>query len=117
MKSSTWTRARRMGVLSASALVMGLSLSSTASSQSVPDPDETAQGDVALTIYNNNLVLVEDVRQLNIASGDSRIEFPDVSAMIRPQTLSFFAPDTTIVEQNFDYDLLTPTKLMEKAIG
>ena len=117
MKSSTWTRARRMGVLSASALVMGLSLASTASSQSVPDPDETAQGDVALTIYNNNLVLVEDVRQLNIANGDSRIEFPDVSAMIRPQTLSFFAPDTTIVEQNFDYDLLTPTKLMEKAIG
>ena len=117
MKSSTWTRARRLGVLSASALVLGLSLTSTASSQSVPDPDETAQGDVALTIYNNNLVLVEDVRQLNIASGDTRIEFPDVSAMIRPQTLSFYAPDTTIVEQNFDYDLLTPVKLMEKAIG
>lgn len=117
MKSSLWTRARKTGTLSASAIVLGLTLAGTASSQSVPDPDETAQGDVALIIYNNNLVLVQDVRQLNIAAGDTRIDLPDVSAMIRPQTLSFFAPDTTIVEQNFDYDLLTPTKLMEKAIG
>jgi hypothetical protein len=41
----------------------------------------------------------------------------DVSAQIRPETLSFAAPDTAIVEQNFDFDLLTPGKLMEKAIG
>ena len=88
-----------------------------ASAQSVPDPDETQQGDVSITIYNNNLALVQDVRELDIADGVSRIEFPDVSARIRPQTLSFFAPDTTIIEQNFDYDLLTPTKMMEKAIG
>ena len=37
--------------------------------------------------------------------------------MIRPETLSFNAADTGIVEQNFDFDLLTPQKLMEKAIG
>lgn len=92
-------------------------MTSTASSQSVPDPDETAQGEVSVTIYNSNLALVQDVRQLNIAQGRSRVEFPDVSAQIRPQTLSFFAPNTTIVEQNFDFDLLTPTKMMEKAIG
>ena len=52
-----------------------------------------------------------------IAAGRSRIAFPDVSAQIRPETLSFAAPDTGIVEQNFDFDLLTPAKLMEKAIG
>ncbi len=92
-------------------------ITTSASSQSVPDPDETAQGEVSVTIYNNNLALVQDVRQLNIAQGRSRVEFPDVSAQIRPQTLSFFAPNTTIVEQNFDFDLLTPTKMMEKAIG
>ena len=89
----------------------------SAQAQSLPDPDATAQGDVAVTIYNNNLALVQDVRQLDIARGDVRIEFPDVSAEIRPETLSFHAPDTTIVEQNFDFDLLTPVKLMEKAIG
>lgn len=76
-----------------------------------------SQGDVSVTIYNNGQALVQDVRQLAIANGRSRIEFPDVSAMIRPETLSFSAADTGIVEQNFDFDLLTPTKLMEKAIG
>ncbi|HEY6813921.1 MAG TPA: DUF4139 domain-containing protein [Croceibacterium sp.] len=81
------------------------------------DPDATAQGQVAVTIYNNDQALVQDVRQLDIASGRSRIAFPDVSAQIRPETLSFAAADTAIVEQNFDFDLLTPGKLMEKAIG
>jgi hypothetical protein len=96
-------------------------LAATAFAQSVPDPDatapQTAQGDVALTIYNGGIALVQDVRQLNIAAGKSRVEFPDVSASIQPQTLSFAAADTTIIEQNFDFDLLTPTKLMEKAVG
>lgn len=81
------------------------------------DPDETAQGEVSVTIYNNGQALVQDVRQLPIAQGRSRIEFPDVSAQIRPETLSFAAEDVAIVEQNFDFDLLTPAKLMEKAIG
>lgn len=83
----------------------------------IADPDATAQGDVAVTIYNNDQALVQDVRQLPIARGRSRIEFPDVSARIRPETLSFAADNAGIVEQNFDFDLLTPTKLMEKAIG
>lgn len=81
------------------------------------EPDETAQGDVSVTIYNNGQALVQDVRQLPIAQGRSRIEFPDVSAQIRPETLSFAAEGAAIVEQNFDFDLLTPAKLMEKAIG
>ncbi|MEL7197406.1 MAG: DUF4139 domain-containing protein [Pseudomonadota bacterium] len=101
-----------LGLVSAAALA-----ASASTAQSVPDPDETAQGDVSVTIYNSNLALVQDVRQLDIRQGESRIEFPDVSARIRPETLSFFAPDTTIIEQNFDFDLLTPTKMMEKAIG
>lgn len=79
--------------------------------------EETAQGDVSITIYNNDVALVQDVRQLPIANGRSRIEFPDVSARIRPETLSFNAADTSIIEQNFDFDLLTPQKMMEKAIG
>lgn len=77
----------------------------------------TAQGDVAVTIYNDNLALVQDVRQLNIPAGATRLEFPDVSAQIRPETVSFNAADASIVEQNFDFDLLSPDKLMEKAVG
>jgi len=79
--------------------------------------EDTAQGDVSVTIYNNNQALVQDIRQLNIATGRSRIEFPDVSAQIRAETLSFAAQGAAIIEQNFDFDLLTPVKMMEKAIG
>ena len=85
--------------------------------QALADPDATAQGDVAITIYNGGTSLVQDVRQLSIPAGQSTISFPDVSAQIEPETLSFAAANTAILEQNFDFDLLTPTKLMEKAIG
>jgi hypothetical protein len=81
------------------------------------ETEPTAQGDLDVTIYNDNQALVQDVRQIAIGSGRSRIEFPDVSAQIRPETLSFNAAGAGIIEQNFDFDLLTPTKLMEKAIG
>jgi hypothetical protein len=76
-----------------------------------------AQGDVAVTIYNGGQSLIEDVRQLNFGTGQVRIEFPDVSAQIRPQTVSFNASGTSIVEQNFDFDLLSPNALMSKAVG
>lgn len=78
---------------------------------------QSAQGDVAVTIYNNNLALVQDVRQITLPAGRTRQEFPDVSAQIRPETVTLAGAGIAIVEQNFDYDLLSPDKLMEKAVG
>lgn len=77
----------------------------------------SGQGDVSVTIYNNNLALVQDVRRLNIPSGRSVQTFPGVSGQIRAETVGFNAANTGIIEQNFDYDLLSPQKLMEKAVG
>ncbi len=77
----------------------------------------TAQGDVAVTIYQNGQSLVQDMRRLNMPAGRSKQEFPDVSAQIRAETVTLTGPGIGIVEQNFDYDLLTPAKLMEKAVG
>jgi hypothetical protein len=77
----------------------------------------SAQGDVAVTIYQNGQSLVQDSRQINLPSGRSKQEFPDVSAQIRAETVTLTGPGIGIVEQNFDYDLLTPAKLMEKAVG
>lgn len=88
---------------------------SVAFAQTAPVP--SAQGDVAVTIYNNNLALVQDRRELRLPAGKSRQDFPDVSAQIRPETVTLAAPGATIVEQNFDFDLLTPEALMEKAVG
>ncbi len=72
---------------------------------------------LSLTIYNSNLALVQDVRDLNLVAGRQKLEFKDVSAMIRPETVALTARGVSIVEQNFDYDLLTPAKMMEKAVG
>jgi len=83
----------------------------------VPALAQSAQGDVAVTIYNNNIALVQDGRTLTVPAGRSRQEFSDVSAQIRPETASLAGSGIAIVEQNFDYDLLSPDKLMEKAVG
>src|SRR5690606_31033283 len=80
---------------------------------------QAAQQDkrLSLTIYNENLALVEHVRPVDVPAGQQRIEFKGVSAQILSQTVTFAGPGLTLIEQNFDYDLLTPAKLMEKAIG
>ena len=83
----------------------------------VPAAAQTGQGNVSVTIYNQNLALVQDTRQMDIPAGRSRQEFPNVSGQISPETVTLTARDTEIVEQNFDFDLLSPSKLMEKAVG
>jgi hypothetical protein len=76
-----------------------------------------AERSLSVTIYAEDLALVQDRRDIEVKGGRQRIEFQDVSAQIRPETASLTASDISIVEQNFDFDLLTPAKLMEKAVG
>jgi hypothetical protein len=77
-----------------------------------------ADPDLSVTIYADDLALVQDHRTIDLTGGKQRVEFQNVSAKIRAETVSLAAKDAlTIVEQNFDYDLLTPAKLMEKAVG
>jgi hypothetical protein len=78
---------------------------------------DSADKSLRLTIYNSNLALVEHVRPLTLAAGRHRLEFAGVSAEIMSQTVSFAGAGLAVIEQNFDYDLLTPQKLMEKAVG
>lgn len=93
---------------------LGLALALAASPAVAQD---SAQGDVSVTIYNNNLALVQDVRRMALPAGVSRQEFADVSAQIRAETVTLGGQGFEIVEQNFDYDLLSPQALMEKAVG
>jgi hypothetical protein len=98
---------------------MKLSIAATVSCAAVAlaslAPAASAQ--IAITIYNDNLALVQDKRQMDLSGGRQRLEFPGVSAQIRPETVSLSATGVAIVEQNFDFDLLTPAKMMEKAVG
>ncbi len=79
------------------------------------------QQNVAITIYNENLALIRDQRKLQIAGGASTLAFRDVSARIRAETAmlkSLSDPGKLqVYEQNFDYDLLSPQKLLEKQVG
>lgn len=59
----------------------------------------------------------EDRRDIQLKEGFNHIEFRDVSTKIRPETVSLSAKGITILEQNFDFDLLTPDKLMEKSVN
>lgn len=79
--------------------------------------EKSAQGDVSVTIYNNGQALIRDERQINVQRGTSRIPFPDVSAQIRPETVTLNGNGFSILEQNFDFDLLSPGALMAKAVG
>ena len=98
-------------------LLAALAASPALAQNEIPPPSSNAQGEVAVTIYNNDLALVQDTRQLDIGAGRSRQEFPDVSAQIRPETVGLTGNGIGVVEQNFDYDLLSPRALMEKAVG
>jgi hypothetical protein len=80
-------------------------------------PAGAAEKALSVTIYSDDLALIQDRRDIDVKEGRQRIEFQDVSAQIRPETVSLAASDLSIIEQNFDFDLLTPAKLMEKAVG
>jgi hypothetical protein len=98
-------------------LAVLLAASAGAGAQPSAAPIDTAQGDLAVTIYNNDRALVEDRRTLNLPAGRSRQEFRDVSAQIQPETVTLSGRGIEIVEQNFDFDLLTPAALMRNAVG
>jgi hypothetical protein len=79
------------------------------------------QQGVAVTIYNENLALVKDKRRITLQKGENSLAFREVSARMRPETaflqsISQKQP-LTVLEQNFDFDLLTPKKLLEKYVG
>jgi hypothetical protein len=82
-----------------------------------PQSDQTS---VAVTIYNEDLALVKDSRKLSLSNGLSALSFRDVSAQIKPETalLRSLLPNSSlqVLEQNFDFDLLTPQKLLEKNV-
>ncbi len=75
---------------------------------------------VAVTVYNDDLALVKERRRVDLPAGLARLSLRDVAAQMRPETALLRAasgPPLTLVEQNFDFDLLTPQKLLEKYVG
>ncbi len=79
--------------------------------------DQTA---LAVTIYNNNLAMVRDYRRVKLNLGENKLGFIDVSGRMRPETAILTSAENVsfnLLEQNFNFDLLTPKKLLEKSVG
>lgn len=76
---------------------------------------------VNITVYNSNLGLVRETRRVTLPAGRIALRFADVTAQIKPETVhlaSLTAPASLrILEQNYQYDLLNPAKLLDKFVG
>jgi hypothetical protein len=82
---------------------------------------EQEQKELAVTVYNSNIALVRDVRHLRLPAGAIDMRYMDIAAQVNPATVhivSLTAPkELTVLEQDYEYDLLSPEKLLEKYVG
>lgn len=103
----------------ASVLALLASLPLTSFSAETPSGPETRTS-LTVTIYNDGQALVKDARRLELAAGPNTVAFREVAARIRPETASLRSlggAGFALVEQNFDFDLLTPNTLLRKYVG
>src|SRR5258708_27220356 len=81
----------------------------------------TDQTDLNVTVYNSNIALIRDVRNLTLPDGTFRLKFMDIAATVNPATVHFRSlnePEKlAVLEQNYEYDLLEPAKLLHKYVG
>jgi hypothetical protein len=107
---------RRKLLAATSLIALGLAMPAMAEEQRVGLDDQTG---VAVTIYNQDLALVRDARVMTLIKGENDVAFIDVSGHIQPETalLKSSGGKLDVLEQNFDFDLLTPEKLLEKSVG
>ena len=96
----------------------------TAASRGGNAPDASTlddQVDLAVTVYNSDLALVRDVRDVQLPRGSFDLEFMDIAATVNPATVHFRSltdpSRVSVLEQNYEYDLLEPDKLLRKYIG
>ncbi|HOS59454.1 MAG TPA: DUF4139 domain-containing protein [Syntrophorhabdaceae bacterium] len=79
------------------------------------------QTGVEVTVYNSNIGLVKDKRQIKLQKGIQELKFMDVAAQIMPTSVSIKSLGAkdgfNVLEQNYEYDLLSPGKLLDKYIG
>jgi hypothetical protein len=79
------------------------------------------QIDLAVTVYNSNVALVRDTRNLLLPSGDFQLRFMDIAATVNPATVHIRsladADKLNVLEQDYEYDLLDANKMLDKFVG
>src|SRR5258708_21332558 len=124
-----WFAAASLGALLSAGVLYSATRShrpSTQDKEARPSSSDQAsnlndQTDLAVTVYNSNIALVRDVRQLTLPTGSFRLKFMDIAATVNPPPVPFRSltePDKLgVIEQNYEYDLLEPAKLLHKYVG
>jgi hypothetical protein len=76
---------------------------------------------VQVTVYNSDLGLIKDTRKATLPLGEGELRFMDVASHIMPVTVhakSLNHPDDfSVLEQNYEYDLMNADKLLDKYVG
>jgi len=97
---------------------------STAATPAATGQDTTTQDDqvdLAVTVYNSDIALVRDTRNLQLPTGSFDLQFMDIAATVNPATVHFRSltepSRVSVLEQNYEYDLLEPDKLLRKYVG
>lgn len=108
-------------VSTVSSLLLLLVCLSSARAQSALTTTAEDRRSVNITVYNSNLGLVRETRTLSLPNGRLSLNFADVSSLIRPETVHLRSLTQSnalnIMEQNYQYDLLNPGKLLDKYVG
>jgi hypothetical protein len=93
----------------------------TAQAQTTVTSTEQDQKELAVTVYNSNVALVRDVRRVRLPEGAFDLRYMDIAAQVNPATVhivSLTAPkELGVLEQDYEYDLLSPQKLLQKYVG
>lgn len=76
---------------------------------------ENNQKQVSVTVYNNNLGVIKDVRDINLKSGMSNVSITDVAKLIDPTSVHIKF-DGEVIEQNYQYDLVSLDKILQKYV-
>jgi len=72
---------------------------------------------VEVTVYNNNLGLIREVRRVHLPRGEGELRFMDVASSIQPSTVHVASAGLAVLEQNYEYDLMNADKLLDKYVG
>jgi hypothetical protein len=108
-------------VLSLGAVLIGHGAGRPAGQGSGASTTLEDQVDLGVTVYNSDIALVRDVREIQLAQGNSDLRFVDIAATVNPATVHFRSltdpSKVHVLEQNYEYDLLDPDKLLHKYVG
>ncbi len=101
--------------------ILFYSYSITVAENTVTESTIDGQESVEVTVYNSNLSLIKDVRQVVLPGEEGELRFMDVASHIMPETVHVKSldhlGDFSVLEQNYEYDLMNANKLLDKYVG